>query len=180
MTKFWKVLECFQQSVSTNNEDIMNNQSCKSSVELQHVQSTRSTCIIPPFNKNADFKWVEDKSEPITAVYPPANYQDCLGMPPNEQFEKFFHDAILQNICDESEKYARFLEKPNPNNTLEELKVFIGILLVTDYNYHPCVRSFWGNDGDLKNEMVSNAMQRNSFQQILQFLHFEGSRKKRK
>ena len=114
-------------------------------------------------------------------IFPPANYTDCSGITPHQQFEMFFDNGLLQHICDESEKYAVFLGKPNPNVTVEELKVFISILLVTGYNYHSQTRSLWSTEEDLQNLMVDNhstSMRRNRFQQILHFLHFEDSRKK--
>ena len=111
-------------------------------------------------------------------IFPPANYKDCSGITPHQQFEMFFDNGLLQHICDESEKYAVFLGKPNPNVTVEELKVFISILLVTGYNYHSQTRSLWSTEEDLQNLMVVKLMRRNGFQQILHFLHFEDSRKK--
>ena len=111
-------------------------------------------------------------------IFPPANYTDCSRITPHQQFEKFFDNDLLQHICDESEKYAVFLGKPNPNVTVEELKVFISILLVTGYNYHSQTRSLWSTEEDLQNLMVVKSMRRNRFQQILHFLHFEDSCKK--
>lgn len=111
------------------------------------------------------------------SIFPVVNYNDCKNLSPHQQFEKFFDDKLLKHICKESNKYAIFLGKPNPYITIEEMRVFIGILIVTGYNYHNRVRTLWSSDEDLKNEMVSAAMRRNRFQQILQFLHFEDSRK---
>lgn len=54
-----------------------------------------------------------------------------------------------------------------------ELRVFIGILMVTGYNTTSSVAAYWSNDQDLRNELIYNSMRRNRFQEILRSLHFE-------
>lgn len=144
---------------------------------LRKVTIFKSSAEIPLAAKNTKFVWEADNCSGNIPIFPPANYTDCSGITPHEQFEKFFDTHLLQHICVESEKYAIFLGKPNPNITVEELKVFISILLVTGYNYHSRARTLWSTDEDLQNLLVIKSMRRNRFQQILQFLHFEDSRK---
>lgn len=144
---------------------------------LRKVTIFKSSAVIPPADKNTRFVWEEDSSSAMIPMFPPANYTDCNGISSHEQFEKFFDNNLLEHICDESNKYAVFLGKSNPNITIEELKVFISILLVTGYNYHSRTRTLWSTDEDLQNLMIIKSMRRNRFQQILQFLHFEDSRR---
>ena len=59
-------------------------------------------------------------------------------------FESIFGDDILSLMVTESRKYALFLNCPNPKITLEEMKVFIGILIVSGYNMVPGKASVLG------------------------------------
>lgn len=54
-----------------------------------------------------------------------------------------------------------------------ELRVVIGILIVTGYSGTYNYRNLWSTDDDLRNEMVFNAMRRNRYENILRALHFE-------
>lgn len=51
-----------------------------------------------------------------------------------------------------------------------ELRVVIGILLVSGYSGTYAFRNMWSMDNDLKNEMVYNSMRRNRFQSLLSML----------
>lgn len=68
-----------------------------------------------------------------------------------------------------------FCNKKDPNITVEELKFFISILIISGYNSPPGKRYYWEDGNDMKNEMVSNAMRRDQFLQITRFLHCAGS-----
>ncbi|XP_049303000.1 piggyBac transposable element-derived protein 3-like [Bactrocera dorsalis] len=102
-----------------------------------------------------------------------ANYEDCRYLLPHQQFEKFFDDELLGHICEQSAMYAIGQNRPNPSITVGELRAFIGILVITGYNYHANFRNLWSQDEDIRNSLVSNTMHRNGFQEILQNLHFE-------
>ena len=54
----------------------------------------------------------------------------------------------------------------------DELKVFLGILIVGGYNILDGNRQYWEAASDVRNEMVHNAMRRDRFCQIMHFLHF--------
>ncbi|XP_037046510.1 piggyBac transposable element-derived protein 2-like [Bradysia coprophila] len=106
-------------------------------------------------------------------IFPEANYTDCTGKTAVEQFEKFFDEQLLSLIVKESSKYAEYLDKPDPKITIEELKVYIGILVVSGYSVQSRLESYWSPDPDLRNELVCQSMRKNRFKKISQFLHFK-------
>lgn len=123
--------------------------------------------------KSNDFVWVNDSSNPKIPILPEPNYTDCVGITAVAQFEKFFDEELLTLIANESSKYASHLGKPDPFISIEELKVYIGILIVIGYSVQSRLESYWSSDPDLRNELVCRAMRKNRFKQISQFLHFK-------
>lgn len=55
---------------------------------------------------------------------------------------------------------------------MEELKVFLGILIVSGYNKLPGKTYLWDKGSDMRNEMVYNSMRRDRFQLIMSSIHF--------
>mgnify|MGYP000072975882 CR=1 FL=1 len=76
---------------------------------LRKVTTFKSNVQISPADKKTRFVWEGDNASGSMPIFPPANYTDCSGITPHQQFEKFFDNDLLQHICDESEKYAVFL-----------------------------------------------------------------------
>ncbi|RZF47290.1 hypothetical protein LSTR_LSTR009781 [Laodelphax striatellus] len=83
----------------------------------------------------------------------------------------FFDEELIEHLVTESNKYAVFVNCPHPNITGNEVKCFIGILILSGYNTVANKRLYWDENGDTRNELVSNAIRRNRFEQILRFLH---------
>ncbi|KAG8231880.1 hypothetical protein J437_LFUL011785 [Ladona fulva] len=73
----------------------------------------------------------------------------------------------------ESEKYARFLNCSSPQITAQEIKAFIGILILSGNNG----KNITGTKKDVQNELVSGAMRRDRFIQIMKFLHIADNTK---
>ncbi|XP_036345677.1 piggyBac transposable element-derived protein 3-like [Rhagoletis pomonella] len=144
---------------------------------LRKVRPKPSNVALPPGNKEATFEWVKNDSPSLIPIFPVANYEDCRNLLPHQQFEKFFDDTLLGHICEQSAVYAIEQNGPNPNITVSELRAFIGILIITGYNYHASYRNLWSQDEDIRNNLVSDTMRRNRFQDILQSLHFEDNSK---
>lgn len=76
-----------------------------------------------------------------------------MGLHSHQQFEKFFDIELLEQICKESGKYAVLQGKPNPNIIFGEIRVFIGIILVSGINYYTRARSI--DDGQSCNSFIS-------------------------
>ncbi|XP_053949315.1 piggyBac transposable element-derived protein 3-like [Anastrepha ludens] len=144
---------------------------------LRKIEPKPSNVALPSGNKETIFEWVKKKSSSLIPIFPRANYEDCRHSLPHEQFEKFFDGTLLEYICEQSALYSVEQNRPNPNITVSELRAFIGILIVTGYNYHSNYKHLWSQDEDIRNNLVSNTMRRNRFQEILQNLPFEENSK---
>lgn len=124
-----------------------------------------------PLVKN-EHKWSRASINNALPIFPAANYIDC-AIQAHEIFEKFFDQEILEMICDESNRYAVLCNHKNPGITVDELKVFFGILIAAGYGSNTTdKRKLWARDSDLHNEMVANAMSRDRFYLIERSIHF--------
>jgi DNA excision repair protein ERCC-6 len=116
-------------------------------------------------------KWVEGDMQcagnfPSVSDYSAYSKLSCV-----ELFELFIDEDLIEHLVAETEKYASFLNCPNPNITSEEIKAFIGILIVSGYNNLPGKKYYWDTKKDVHNGLVSGAMRRDRFIQIMRFLH---------
>lgn len=91
---------------------------------------------------------------------------------PSSLFEKFFDDDVIDYIVSHTKLYAKQKGNHSFDVTSEEMRVFIGILILSGYVAVPRRRMFWENNDDTKNIAVSNAMRRNRFEEIMKYLHF--------
>ncbi|CAH2098249.1 unnamed protein product [Euphydryas editha] len=90
-----------------------------------------------------------------------------------EIFENILCDEILQYIVHETVTYAKnYKNDLNFNLTVEELKVFIGILFFSSYHHLPQSKLYWCRDDDVHIPFVEKAMSRNRFDKIKSYLHF--------
>lgn len=116
-------------------------------------------------------KFIEGDLQYSDHEFPRGDYSEYSFMSCTEIFELFFSDEVLQMIIEETTNYALFKNSPDPKVTIEEMRVFFGILILTGYNILPSKRNYWENSKDLKNLMVSEAMRRDRFLQICKFIH---------
>lgn len=80
--------------------------SLRSAQPLRPVLPKEPKYAVKNIDLGARFKWIEDKSTAQRPIFPEANYEDCVGLKPHEQFEKIFDEETLQYICDCSNLYA--------------------------------------------------------------------------
>ncbi|CAK1585032.1 unnamed protein product [Parnassius mnemosyne] len=104
----------------------------------------------------------------------PVNWPDvqgaCQDKRPIEWFENFLDEDVISLLVSESNKYA--VKKNLPGDiTTEDMKCFIGILLVSGYSWLPRRRMYWENSPDTMNELISSAMTRDRFDFIFRHLH---------
>ncbi|KAI4458697.1 transposase is4 [Holotrichia oblita] len=60
---------------------------------------------------------------------------------------------------------------PDPKVSADEMKCFIAILLVSGYCVLPGKKSYWVSQSDVNNALISGAMRRDRFVQIMRFIH---------
>ena len=103
-----------------------------------------------------------------------ANVTDSLpNMEPSGYFELFWNDVLFQKIQNFSKMYAAQQDpRSSFDVSVDELKVVVGILLISGYSTVPRRRLYWSSENDVRNDMIANAMSRNRFDEILSKLHF--------
>ena len=89
---------------------------------------------------------------------------------PVDCFEKFFTDEVYELIMIMSNTYA-LQQNHALELTVEEIKVYIGILLLTGYMTPKYMRMFWEVKSDTHNKTVASSMRRNRFFEIQKYLH---------
>lgn len=130
----------------------------------------RGTIIITRPQKTNFCK--EGDLSPILYPFPDPDYTRYAVLSPVQLFELFFSEELLQEIVNQTTNYALFKNCHSPNVSIEDLKVFLGILILSGYNNLPSKRSYWETAKDMRNEMVVEAMRRDRFLQICRFIHF--------
>ena len=74
-------------------------------------------------------------------------------------------------------RYAIQQGYPNFSVTVEELKIVVGILLISGYHRLPSRNHYWSLQADLIVDLVGRDMPRNRFDEILRFLHAANSKR---
>ena len=87
-----------------------------------------------------------------------------------ETWESVFSNDIFTLLVEMSNNYA-LQRNHHLNVTLEEMKVYVAILLLTGYMTPKNIRMYWEIKQDVHNQAVADAMRRNRFLEIHQYLH---------
>jgi len=104
-------------------------------------------------------------------AFPNQNYSHLLNMTSLELFELFFTNDIIDLLVEETKKYSSFKNCHDQNITSDEIKCFIGILILSGYNNVPSKRHYWEQEQDVQNILVPNSMRRDRFFQIMKFIN---------
>ena len=94
-----------------------------------------------------------------------------LPTDPVRLFGVFFDDDVISMIVENSILYARSKGNNTFTTTPDELRAFLGILIVSGYNPAPRRHLYWARDADVHNEAISSAMTRNRFTEMMRYLH---------
>lgn len=89
---------------------------------------------------------------------------------PVDLFE-FFDDDVVDQIVEFSNNYAKTTGHHSFQMNVDKLRLFIGLLLASGYVPLPRRRLYWEHQPDVHNEASLTAMSRNSFEEMLCFLH---------
>lgn len=92
---------------------------------------------------------------------------------PIEYFFQFFTDEVWQKICEETNLYALQSNGTELKCNVFEIKRYVGILLYLAVVNIPTYRMAWAEN--FKLAAVGNALPRNRFEKIKQFLHFNNN-----
>ena len=97
------------------------------------------------------------------------HFADCSSE--GDFFLKFIDAEIRERIIYETNLYMNQKHRRVLPLTEKELYSFLGINILMSYHCLPSLTCYWNNSQDLKIPLVSNAMSRNRFSQILSNLH---------
>ncbi|KAB0805083.1 hypothetical protein PPYR_02053 [Photinus pyralis] len=106
------------------------------------------------------------------AVYPPPNFINISdGVKLRQQ--KVMEDIknLNPHLVDQSMLYAQQHNRHDFVVSSDEIRAFIGILLLTGYHKLPRERLYWGLDEDIRIDAVSRCLSRNRFEEIKRYLH---------
>jgi len=93
-------------------------------------------------------------------------------MDPRGYFSLFWDNALFEKIRYFSKLYSLQQDpKSSFDVKVQELKVTVGILLISGYSTVPRRRLYWSSEWGVRNEMIASAMSRNRFNEILASLH---------
>lgn len=109
---------------------------------------------------------VEKPSEPLITDF----LKNTIASP-LDAFKCFFTDKLVNHIVLQSNLYAGQKGEHNMNITYEEIHTVLGILLISGYHRLPSKRMYWQEDPDCKVSIVSEAMRRRRFEDILRYIH---------
>ena len=90
---------------------------------------------------------------------------------PTEIFELFLDDNAIKHLTVQTVQYAAQKGDHQFSLSCNDMKVFLGILLLSGYNSVPRRRLYWSTELDTHNWLVSNSMRRNRFDEIMKYFH---------
>ena len=121
------------------------------------------------------------RKQDIRPSFPPftlsrKTYKEC--MQPEEYFELFYNEEVINFITSMFNLYAS-QDKGNASFSTnpEEIKCWLGILMLSGYMSFPRWRMMWEYHSELYLPSVSTAMRRNRFEILKVYAHFSDNTK---
>ncbi|XP_045101311.1 piggyBac transposable element-derived protein 3-like [Portunus trituberculatus] len=90
---------------------------------------------------------------------------------PSETLELFLDVLAIDHLVKQTVNYAVQNGKHSFALTSDEMKTFIGILLVSGYCCIPRHRLYWQRQPDVYNELIADSMRRDRFDEIMKYFH---------
>lgn len=118
-----------------------------------------------------DFSWIDGDLEVGCKSCPEPNYEQYYNLSPVELFELYFDEDIVKHLVTETRNYTLYKNYIDQNISFEDIKFFLGILILSGYTILPEKRCNWHSRGDMHIAMVTEAMRKNRFCTILQFIY---------
>ena len=143
---------------------------------LRDGRSINNWCVESETVSNEELqtpRWVCDGLLPSTnEFFPESKYSSYRSISTVELFEKLFDEEALELIASQTILYTTSKGDIGFTVTVEEICVFLGVLIVSGICAVPSKRYYWRNSRLTRKESVYNAMQRNRFEKIIQKIHF--------
>ena len=92
-------------------------------------------------------------------------------------FEVFFDEEVIGMMVEYTILYPRSKGNQSFSVTADEIRAFLGVMLVSGYSPAPWHYLYWSHDPDVKNNAISTAMTRDRFVEIMKYLHLSDNAK---
>jgi len=153
---------------TTSRKRSVSTESCV--VPAKTTKNSKSSTVSKPEWKKAD-KFIHPLASVSTPVLANTN-PELITKSPIELFELIFTPYIFTSLQEQFELYAhRDCNCPGFSATVEDIRQFLGILLLSGYHCLPCERDYWSTADDLGCKLVIKTMNRNKFQELKRFCH---------
>ena len=125
--------------------------------------------------------WIQEESTALTYNYEhkhgPTELLDS-NLSAADLFCQFFTDEVWALLVRETNRYAGAMMKCTPSarawydTTVEEMKAFVGLLILMGIQKLPCLEMYWSHKYPLINTpSIASIMPRVRFEQLFRFLH---------
>src|SRR6218665_2729292 len=92
---------------------------------------------------------------------------------PTQLFEQLFTPDMFDLMARETQRYARHVRNDVDFVTsADEMRAFVGILLLSGYNIRSSEKDYWSEADDLKAECIQHLMPKNRYLKLKASLHF--------
>ena len=155
--------------------EVHNNDECEVAFNVSAIQSKENKPLPKKKRKNAEAElWNKKSSRKEISkanVIHLADSHPHLALPePVALFRLLINAEIYSLIACETKRYASQWDEVI-HLTLQEIEVFVGILLLTGYNTRPRQRLYWSKDDDISCLLISRSMSRKRFEDIIKLVH---------
>ena len=122
-------------------------------------------------NKKPERKWIRNDliSAPPKSAESPNNKKEQWS--PADVFEIFFVNDVIELIIRFSKIYAAGKGFHNFQVSMEEMRAFLALLLLSGYASLPRRRMYWEKQIDVNKEVFTRTLPRHRFEEILRFFH---------
>lgn len=126
-----------------------------------------------------DFSWKDttDIQQSSRPLFPESNNTHYNNLTPSEILMLFIDDKIVEHIMYSSNIYAAQKGNVTHQMSKDEFYAMLGIFILSGYNQGPNRRMFWEFQEDCHNQLISQSMRRNRFEEITRHLHFQDNTK---
>lgn len=116
------------------------------------------------------FEWKENCDLKLKDVPWPTKEGPCNELSPVTLFLLFFDDEVIDHLVVHSNQYAAKKNKLGDISN-DEMKAFLGVLLLSGYVPVPRRKMFWQGHKDANNQVVCESITRDRFDFIMTNLH---------
>ncbi|KAI4462363.1 piggybac transposable element-derived protein 4 [Holotrichia oblita] len=184
-----------ESSYQPSESDIQNNTSDDSDAETSgsDVNNQPVTDPVNPAVTNNE-TWgpcgIVSNSFPFTGEsgfqFNPTDFRD-----PYKIYRLFIDDEVLEIIVRETNRYAdQFIQSNDlsrrsfvrqwTETNKEEIRKFLGILVIMGMNHLPKMRLYWSKNPMFRNDLICKNMTRTRFDLLLKFIHFSDNEQNRR